>query len=193
MSESRPPHERRAVLSADHAPPHDLPIVTFAANGCAMAHWRGVSIVVWATQATAQHVHELQKLTETIGQSRTCGSNVVLVVNRAPLPTYEARRAIHELTRRYEQNITCSATLIEGTGFWSSAIRSLVTSLHLVGRWSFELKTFSDIGTLSEWVAPIHTRATGTEVSAEELAGALAWVLRQPAIKETRATRAVLG
>jgi hypothetical protein len=156
----------------------------FAADGCVMAHWRGIGIVVWATQATALHAQEMAKLSEEIGKTHTRGSNVSLAVNRAPLPTYEARRALHELTLRYEKNIICSATLIEGTGFWASAVRSLVTSLHLVGRWSFDLKTFSDIDTLSEWLAPIHTRATGTCIEPKELAGALAWVLAQPDIRD---------
>ena len=149
-----------------------------------MAHWRAIGIVVWATQATAPHVQEMAKLTEEVGKSHPRGSNVTLVVNRAPLPTYEARRAIHSLTLRYQNSIVCSATLIEGKGFWTSAVRSLVTSLHLVGRWSFELKTFSEIDALSEWLAPIHAHATGIRVDARELAGALAWVLGQPSIRE---------
>lgn len=149
-----------------------------------MAHWRGIGIIVWATQATALHAQEMAKLSEEIGKTQPRGSSVSLAVNRAPLPTYEARRAIHELTRRNEKNIVCAATLIEGTGFWASAIRSLVTSLHLVGRWSFELKTFSDIDTLAEWVAPVHASATGIAVEVKELAGALAWVLGQPAVRE---------
>jgi hypothetical protein len=152
-----------------------------------MAHWRGIGIVVWATQATAPHVQEMVKLTEEIGKSHLRGSHVSLVVNRAPLPTYEARRAIHALTLRYEKNTICSATLIEGTGFWTSAVRSLVTSLHMVGRWSFELKTFSEIDALSDWLAPIHARGAGIDVPPQELAGALAWVLGQPSIRELRA------
>lgn len=190
MSQPNPPPERRAVLSAHHEPPQDLPVITYAFQGCVMAHWRGVGIVAWATQATGQHAREMAKLAEEVGKSHTRGSNVSLVVNRAPLPTHEARRVIHEVTRRYEKHIVCSATVIEGTGFWASAIRSLVTSLHLVGRWSFDLKTFSDIDALSEWLAPIHTRAVGTSVESTELAGALAWVLGQPAIRELCARRA---
>lgn len=189
MSQSNPLSERRAVLSADHAPPQDLPVVTFTSQGCVMAHWRGIAIVVWAIEATEQHVQEMSKLAEEIGQSHSRGSNVTLVVNRAPLPAYEARHAIHQLTRRYEKNIACSATLIEGSGFWTSAIRSLVTSLHLVGRWGFELKTFSDIDALSAWLAPIHARETGASVEPTELAGALAWILGQPAIRELRTRR----
>jgi hypothetical protein len=154
-----------------------------------MAHWRGVGIVAWATQATGSHAGEMARLAEEVGKSHPLGSSVSLVVNRAPLPTHEARRAIHEVTRRYEKNIVCAATVIEGAGFWASAIRSLVTSLHLVGRWSFDLKTFSEIGTLSEWLAPIHTRAVGTIVEAKDLAGALAWVIGQPAIQEQCARR----
>lgn len=184
MSQSHSPLERRAVVAVGHEPPADLPVITYAAPGCVMAHWRGISIVVWATQATAMHVHEMVKLTDEIGKTFSRGSNVSLAVNRAPLPTYEARRAIHELTRQHEKNIICTATLIEGTGFWASAVRSLVTSLHLVGRWSFELQTFSDIDSLSTWVAPIHARATGTNIEAKELAGAIAWVLAQPSIRD---------
>lgn len=149
-----------------------------------MAHWRAISIVVWATQATAPHVQEMEKLSEEIGKTHQRGSHVSLVVNRAPLPTYEARRAIHALTRQYEKNTVCSATLIEGAGFWASAVRSLVTSLHMVGRWSFELRTFSEIDALSKWLAPIHAQGTAIPVDAAELAGALAWVLGQPSIRE---------
>ena len=190
MSQPNPQPERRAVLSVDHEPPQDLPVITYASRGCVMAHWRGIGIVAWATQATGAHARELAILAEEVGKTHTRGSNVSLVVNRAPLPTQEARRAIHELTLRYEKNIVCAATVIEGAGFWASAIRSLVTSLHLVGRWSFDLKTFSEIDTLSEWLAPIHTRGVGTSVESKELAGALAWVLGQPAIRELCARRA---
>lgn len=184
MSQSNTLSERRAVLFADHEPPPDLPELTYAAQGCVMGHWRAVGVVVWATQAIEPHVQEMAKLADVIGRTHLRGSNVTLAINRAPLPTYDARRGIHELTRRYEKTIVCSATLIEGGGFWSSAVRSLVTSLHLIGRWSFELKTFSDIDSLAAWVAPIHARGTGIAVEPEELAGALAWIVRQPAIRD---------
>lgn len=51
------------------AAPRTAPTITFSTDGFLTAHWRGIGIAVWARQATAELVQELDALAKVVGST----------------------------------------------------------------------------------------------------------------------------
>jgi hypothetical protein len=163
--------------------PAELPAVTFAADGCAMAHWRNISLVVWGTQATMPLAEEFEKLATQLYESHRVTSTVHLVIHNAPIPTPDARALLEALTERFTSRLVCHATMVQGTGFRASTMRSFLTGVALIQRRKFKAKTFANIHDLATWLAPAHSAGSGEACDAEELERVLAWMLNLPNVK----------
>lgn len=71
----------------------------------------------------------------------------------------EARAAITEVVRKHSQSITGAAVVCDGTGFRATAIRSIVTAIHMASRSSHSSKVFAELVPAIEWLAT--TRSDG--------------------------------
>ena len=105
--------------------------VTFEANGCVMGYWKDVFIVVWATQATVEHVAEFAKLAALMVSQNERVSTVQVLAPGSTVPTPDARAAINGLIEQYADQLICCAAPLEGSGFWASTMRSFLTGLQL--------------------------------------------------------------
>jgi hypothetical protein len=76
-----------------------------------------------------------------------------------PNTSSEARDGITDVVRKHAQNITGAAVVCEGTGFRATAIRSIVTAIHMASRASHSSKVFSEAAPAIEWLAS--TRSDG--------------------------------
>ena len=76
-----------------------------------------------------------------------------------PTTASEARDAIAELVRKHAHAITGAAVVCEGTGFRATAIRSVVTAIHMASRSSHSSKVFAAPEPALEWLAS--TRSDG--------------------------------
>jgi hypothetical protein len=76
-----------------------------------------------------------------------------------PNTTPEARDAITEIVRKHSHDITGAAVVCEGTGFRATAIRSIVTAIHMASRASHPSKVFAEPEPAIEWLAT--TRSDG--------------------------------
>jgi hypothetical protein len=147
-----------------------------------MGHWKNVSIAVWATQATAALLCELEKLEDSMIASKSRTSVVHLVVKGASLPGAEARARLMDMQQRYAANIVCAAVLLQGSGFWASALRSLITSMQMIERSHFEYRTFAEVAEVAEWVATLQQAENAEAIDARELQQALRWMLAQRSV-----------
>lgn len=147
------------IPGATAGEPIEAPTIVFVADGCVMALWLGIAIVIWGTQATPTLTDQLARLAEQAGRTHARISIVTLVLRGTPPPTPAARDAFKALTNQWAARLVCSATLIEERGFWASAIRSLLTGLDLWSGRRFKLRAFDDIRALAEWAVPQHAAA----------------------------------
>lgn len=165
----------------------ELPIITFAGEGCVMGHWHGVMSSVWATRSTLELVVELEKLLVAASESYPKISSVHLITSSFSLPPADVRAKLGELTQRYGDRLACSATMLAGTGFWASAIRGAVTSIQVLDLHRRRQRVFADLEELANWVAPTHNAATGSAITPQGLRHALAWMLERPNVCGGRA------
>jgi hypothetical protein len=174
------------VSSNAQATTHDTISVVFEAEGCVMAAWKNVAIVVWATQATLELSQRLEVASAELIRAYPQGiSSVHVIADKTPLPGADARNHLREITERYAANLACVGTVIDGDGFWASAMRSFLTSLHWLSRRPFKAHYASSIPELAEWLPTHHALQTGVVIQRAELTAVMLElskrVLKRPA------------
>jgi hypothetical protein len=153
--------------------------------------WRNVSIGVWAGQANLDAATRVAKLGPYMRQQHPYGrSSVVFVLAGAPAPTADAQA---ELARLFDprNDLSCTAIVIEGEGFWASGIRSAITRMRMTEPGStMKLRINDTIDEVLDWLPAAHSVNTGIELSRAQwkrvltLARALEATREQPAVEQ---------
>jgi hypothetical protein len=162
------------------------PAISFETDGCVMGSWKNITIVVWGTQATVALVSELARFSDELVKLHPKLSTVHMIINGAPMPDTETRMALESLSERYTDQIACAGTLIEGGGFWASAMRSFLTGLNLIARPRFKTKTCATTRELAGWLVPVHARETGVQIDEAELTRILDGMLSRPSARNAQ-------
>jgi hypothetical protein len=93
------------------------------------------------------------------------GRAVYFAVLRWPLALPDAlvRAIFIRLGRRVDRDLSCIAVVVEGAGFWASALRGVVLGLGLSAAVPFPLRCYSSLGEAADWVIP-RQRRLGAEI-----------------------------
>lgn len=138
------------------------------------AVWQNVGIVIWGRQATQALVEKLEERTRADLDEFPQGISAIhIVLDGTPLPDADARVGLAELSQRYGPRYGSVLTVIEGDGFWRSAMRSFVTGLHWVGRRPFHAKICSTLEEAAQALPDPHRKRTGVAVNSADLLSAL--------------------
>lgn len=81
--------------------------------------------------------------------------SLTVIAPTTPLPSTDNRRASAEMLQKIGANLRCSAMVLQGTGFWASAIRGAVTAIFATARQPCEVRVFDEPEPASAWVSPI--------------------------------------
>jgi hypothetical protein len=83
----------------------------------------------------------------------------------APIPKADVREASGRLMRELTPHLLAGATVIEGGGFWASAVRSFLTAVYFVARQPCPTKAFGRVEEAAAWlgarVGQIPSQVTG--------------------------------
>jgi hypothetical protein len=154
-------------------------------NGFTMATWKNVALHVWTAQATPATVDTLDELSARFASAHPEGLSAVhIITNNIPPPDSHVREQLRQVTNRYAEQIACVCHVVEGSGFWASALHSFLTGLHFLTRGPFKMHICSDIPAASRWVPAQHVRRTKVAIAPAELEDVLKYV-RQRAIEAT--------
>lgn len=137
--------------------------------------WKNLSVGVWVGQATVPAVRCLLEMSEELVLRHPEGrSSVVFVLDQLPAPTPEAQL---ELARVYGRpGLACMATVLEGSGFWASGIRSMTNNMKRGAPGSLVGRVNTTVDEVIAWLPSEHERQTGVRLSPEELRAVLATV-----------------
>jgi hypothetical protein len=132
--------------------------------------WRNVSIGVWAGQANLDAATRVVKLGQHMRQQHPYGhSSVVFVLPGAPAPTADAQAEFARLLDP-RNDLSCTAIVVEGEGFWASGIRSAITRMRIAEPGStVKLRVHETIDEALEWLPAAHRASTGIELSRSQL------------------------
>ena len=143
-------------------------------RGCLIGTFENVVVAVWMTQATGPLAEKLGEVAGVFAAEHPEGfSNVHVISRTPPIPTGEARAQFIAMMRRYSDQVACIGTVLEGTGFWASAVRSFIVGIRLVVPRTFEMQTYASIEELSAWLPAPHAARTGVTLDRSALALAL--------------------
>lgn len=144
--------------------------------------WKNVTIGVYVGQLTVPAVHRLLDMSSEIARAYPSGrSSVVFVLDQLPGPTLEAQK---EMKRIYEiEGLKCTATILEGTGFWASAIRSMTANLHRAADTGMTVRVNTSLEEVLAWLPQVHARATAIALPVEEFRIALRYAREKGAAR----------
>jgi len=94
-------------------------------------------------------------------------SNVSFVFDGTPAPTPDAQAALTRAFDERNSDLSCTAIVVEGTGFWASSMHSTMTGVRLAASGSMRLRLCSTIEEVVEWLPVAHLKRTGVELNLE--------------------------
>ena len=142
--------------------------------GFVITEWKNVSIVVWGVQATLPRAAKLRDAGEALIARHPEGiASVQIIANGVALPDSATRAELDRLTNGFAPNLSCIATVLEGSGFWASAMRSFITSIHWVARRPFKVRIGSTLADAAAWIPAPHYERTRVRLGQAELLRAL--------------------
>lgn len=133
--------------------------------------WQNVVVVSWLGRPSAEAAMMLGPLSDLVLSGATAEklSYVHLVPNRLELPDAPTRNAFQELTRVYGARTACVAIVLQGAGFWASAIRGFVTGISVLAPRTIDFRLHAELNELLEWFPQEHARKTGVQLSGSAL------------------------
>ena len=156
------------------------PDVLHESGGFFMASWKNIAIHVWTVQATPALVDTLDRLSATFTTAHPEGVSAIHIIsNNIALPDADVRERLQRVTNRYASRLACVCHVVEGSGFWASALHGFLTGLHWLTRGTFRLHICSDLTAAARWVPGPHVQVTKVSVGIAELDEVLRYVRRR--------------
>jgi hypothetical protein len=141
--------------------------------------WHNIMITCWSQRATGPAIEKVAHYRELMDREHPEGVSVIyLIADQAGLPTPEARAGVKELMARFSKKRACLAILIQGEGFWASAMRAVITGVRMLVPLNFPMQIFGGAKELVGWLPAHHARQTGVYVAPAELDVVLERLLR---------------
>lgn len=141
---------------------------------------QNVAINTWSSQPTASAVEVLGQLTErSLSECPDGIASIHWIESGAGLPTAEARQGLGEIAKRYSKHLHCVGVMLEGSGFWASALRSALTGIVLLSPREYPLRFAGDSAELVDFVIQTLKQRTAKAPEPERLRRTLDEVLRQ--------------
>jgi hypothetical protein len=155
------------------------PRVVHDSDGLLMATWKNVALHVWTARATPAVVVSLDELSGRFTSEHPEGISAVhIIANNTPLPDKSVREQLSQVTNRHAKQLACVCHVVEGSGFWASALHSFLTGLHFLARGPFKLHICSNIPAAARWLPAPHADRTNVSFGAQELEEAVTQLRR---------------
>lgn len=123
-----------------------------ADEGHTIAEWRNVLLTRWRATPTVEAL-EVSRVASHDLVSRNKGGLVVFNVIRhgLTLPPQEVRHKASAVLGETGGHVLCTATIIEGEGFWASAARAMLATITLMSRAPHPHRVFGTVLDAAQW------------------------------------------
>jgi hypothetical protein len=154
-------------------PSSSLETLAVEHDRCVFLGYKNITIGVWMGQADVTAAHAAVRAGQIMADRHPKGrSYVAFILDGLAGPTPEAAEILTKVMGQ-RNTLACIAYVIEGSGFWASGLRGLVSNVHRDSRAAGHLKVASSIDSVVEWLSLRHREATGVEVSQADLGDVL--------------------
>lgn len=137
--------------------------------------WKNVAISLWFGAPAFEDVATYEQgCRERYDQCPHGLSTIhIMVPGGTSMPTTETRSELARVLHEYSQLAAAAAVVIPGTGFWTGALRGLVTTLSVLAETAVKPQICSNYDEVCEWLPAIHEAKTGVALDPAELLAAL--------------------
>jgi hypothetical protein len=184
--------ERLSVRAGVSMPPLSpgVSLLDCEPGSFAVFAYSNFTIVVWPAPATVGAVTRLSRATDRVVSAYPGGySNVHLIPDRGTgIPSPEARAGLVRMAERLAGKLACVGVVLLGSGFWASALQSVITGMRLVSARTYAMRIDRSVEGLARWMPDEHLRRTGVSVSAAEFRAALEQALHETSLHEPGAS-----
>ncbi|HVW25426.1 MAG TPA: hypothetical protein VHC69_08645 [Polyangiaceae bacterium] len=150
------------------------------ADGLTVHGFRNLQIASWTAQGTIALVELLAEHSTRFHRRHPEGVSVVHVISKGPaLPDAPTRERLKTLLEGNTKTLACVAIILDGRGFWASAVRSFLVGLRLVSPRTFVMQVFSTPEEVAAWLPEQHLQRTGVRIDAPDLLQAIEAVRTQ--------------
>ncbi len=133
----------------------------------AIGEWRNVLLTVWRGDITVGALETSRVASHDLHARHPDGLVVFNVVSHLiPVPDGPVRRKASSVLGETGGHVRCTATVIEGEGFWVSTARAVVATITLLSRASHPHRVFATIDEAAQWA---ETFVVGDGARATEL------------------------
>jgi hypothetical protein len=125
----------------------------YSDEGVWMGSAGNVVLAIWGPDPTVQRIKESaesQRIVLKEHGSLISFSLIPQLSSRMPKLGADERAAIKDIVNEFGAHSKASANVVEGTGFWMSAARAILTGVALLGR--SPSKTFGAVAPAAEWL-----------------------------------------
>jgi hypothetical protein len=143
-------------------------------EACVFASLADMALGIWRAQPHILQIDKLDQQSASLLQAYPRGfSGLHLVANGASLPEADTRERAKLWLDKYGRVMGGLCCVIEGSGFWASAVQGVLTSLLWFQGRPFETKLCPTIEQGAQWLPALHAKKTGTQLHAALLQEAL--------------------
>jgi hypothetical protein len=150
-----------------------LEALDVAAGRCAFYAYKNIMIGVWIGQADLAAAQALERAAQTMVLRHPSGrAYVAIVVDGLLGPKPEAMPIFKKLMAE-RKGLGCLAYLLEGSGFWASGIRSMISNTYREGGGAARIKIGTTPQEIADWLSAQHAQTTGVVIAPNELCDVL--------------------
>ena len=161
--------------TSSNAPRRPVEVETLLrADGLSLHGWQNLQIASWTAQGTIALVELLAEHSRRFHQRHPQGVSVVHLISKGPaLPEAPTRERLKTLLEANAKTLACVAIVLDGRGFWASAVRSFLVGLRLVAPRTFQMQVFSTPEEVAAWLPELHLQRTRVRIDAADLVEAI--------------------
>ncbi len=127
--------------------------------------YQNISIIVWVSHATVPAVQALQEVSKAMIKRFPHGhSSMSFVLDGVGVPTPEAQVLLQRSLGTRSQ-VSVTGIVLEGSGFWASALRGMISNSHREAQANSALKIMTSLDSLVGWFCEEHGARTRVELA----------------------------
>jgi hypothetical protein len=143
------------------------------------SRYRNLLIVVWVDVATPAAVERFAAVGQQLSRESPRFSILHWLTPNKPIPDPAVRQGLVEVARELRQHIACTSMVLNGVGFWASAIRATINGMRLMSPNRVDLRVDHTVEQAASWLPAVHTEKTGTPITPEGLSRSVQVALDQ--------------